>query len=650
MRRLHEPLVLLAIVALAAVLRLLGLDDQSLWHDEVSTLTISNRPLADMLALVGLADVNPPLSYALFNLWSRISDAAAWMRLLPALLGIAAVAVLYLLARRLNGPRVAGASALLLAVNPFHVYFSQELRYYTLFALMCLLCTWALMRWIDRRDRRSEHLYVLAAGAAIWTHYFSLFLLLGHAALIVYLRRDAPSWSRRIKAVAKLALLCLPLAFPIAVQLLFNRSFQFRELASVGRSIWQVWISLAIGGPESDVTALLPWIDALPHDSTAFMLLLALLALPFWMLYGCGLIGDKRTPLLRPLLLFCALGPLLVVFLLSLAAPIMRPNYLIGYLPLICLAAGAGFVSLRSWMRYAAWGLLALCIALSLLSIKQARSDPKLQRDDWRGAAQHLAQLASQDDLVLVYHDGAAGGFLHYYHGPAQVEYILLCDPFVFGQLEQQPIEVWIKRNLRKHNPQRVWLVTSYEGFFDPAGFARQYIDANWIRDPRIDFIDYRVEILLFYTSAAAAIDALETQATELIEIAQENFDPLQLARGFSYSGEDRLAWLAPQSLALLRASGARNALELSGFADLSLLNDRPVTIDLELDGNSLGSFKIEHSGLFERRIELADTTTSGQNLALRLSISPSFVPSDVGFPGDDRPKTIQLSRIALVQ
>ena len=92
-----------------------------------------------MLRLTAL-DIHPPLYYALLGGWSQLFGLApAALRLLSVIFGVLAVPVAYSVGKWLAGRRAGLVAALLLAINPFHVYYSQEIRMYGLMVLWSLL-------------------------------------------------------------------------------------------------------------------------------------------------------------------------------------------------------------------------------------------------------------------------------------------------------------------------------------------------------------------------------------------------------------------------------------------------------------------------------------------------------------------------------
>jgi uncharacterized membrane protein len=109
-------------------------------------------------------------------------------RIWAFLWGIAAVGFAYLAGRELIRDRVAGLfAALLTAVSPFLVYYSQEARPYSLEACATLINLAAFGHALRRAGRRSWILFGLAATATVYAAPFLALLLLLEGALVVAL-------------------------------------------------------------------------------------------------------------------------------------------------------------------------------------------------------------------------------------------------------------------------------------------------------------------------------------------------------------------------------------------------------------------------------------------------------------------------------
>ncbi len=144
---LREPLFWLALVL--ALSRFWRLSQWSLWEDEVFTLSDARRVLVE-----GAAGVpKNPLGYLLFaGLVRAVGEVPGEfaLRFVPALLGVLGIAASGFCFTPIFGARRAAATAAILAASTWHLYWSQNARFYTLtqdFALLGgALCVHAIFR------------------------------------------------------------------------------------------------------------------------------------------------------------------------------------------------------------------------------------------------------------------------------------------------------------------------------------------------------------------------------------------------------------------------------------------------------------------------------------------------------------------------
>jgi mannosyltransferase len=122
---------LLAITVLALFLRLHLLGQDSFWGDE---LTSVRRAQLDWDAFWELmrGPAAMALYYVLLRFWILLGDSEFTVRLLSVISAVATVPVVYFLGKSLFDARVGLIAALLLAMNAFHIQYSQEARSYSL--------------------------------------------------------------------------------------------------------------------------------------------------------------------------------------------------------------------------------------------------------------------------------------------------------------------------------------------------------------------------------------------------------------------------------------------------------------------------------------------------------------------------------------
>ena len=175
----------LATVAVAAVLRFVGLGS-SLWYDEIVTLVDSARlPFVDIVTTFPGVNTHPfysVLAHASFGLFGE----SAWALRLPAcLFGVGCVWMAYVLGTMAITQLEAWAGAVVLATSYHHIWFSQNARGYTMMGFFALVSTWSLLRAVSG-GRRGDYLaYALACAAGIYTHLTMAFVVAGHVAVML---------------------------------------------------------------------------------------------------------------------------------------------------------------------------------------------------------------------------------------------------------------------------------------------------------------------------------------------------------------------------------------------------------------------------------------------------------------------------------
>ncbi len=126
--------LLLALITLIAVaLRFYKLEVWSFWGDEMITVNRAQKLFQEGIAL---KPISLMLTYASLTMLGTSEWSA---RLVPALIGIVSVPALYFPIRKMFGPTVALMAGLLLAISPWHLYWSQNARFYSALLLFCSL-------------------------------------------------------------------------------------------------------------------------------------------------------------------------------------------------------------------------------------------------------------------------------------------------------------------------------------------------------------------------------------------------------------------------------------------------------------------------------------------------------------------------------
>lgn len=392
-------------------LRLVGLDRQSFWTDELYVLGEARQPLAVLFdPLLHLQ--HPPGYRLLVHAWAGISLDEGWIRLLPALAGALVIPVIWALARALwpGVPGTAGWAAGLAATAPFLLHYSQDVTSYSWTLLWVSLSIWLLIR-ASRTDRAGWWAaWTVSAAVALYSHYFSIFPLLGFwlvdSGFWVLSRTSSSSKSTRPNLKRRsLALLGVAaLVAPWAAVLLGRRG------EVLGSFLYPLtvdhqpvsWLPLVLAGPAHPTF----WLSR-TAAALAWSALILLVVGAVWSARRAGIaIPRQGVALVLAWWLAAAAGPYIF---LRLTTPPDGPTpvrFAAFALPALLLGLGFALAVLPGAARGA---VLAIWLLLGAAQWGAELTAPPPQ--DWRGLLGTVAREARPGDAFLAFpafHAGAA--------------------------------------------------------------------------------------------------------------------------------------------------------------------------------------------------------------------------------------------------
>lgn len=393
-------------LSLACITRLAWLPARSLWFDEAYSVAISRQPLADIWRLVAL-DVHPPLYYALLHATMQAFGDSLWaIRGLSALAGVGGVLVAVCWVRVFASLPAVRIVALLLAILPVAVRYSQEARMYALVSLWLLAASLVLALWLREPARKTWPLaYALLGSAALYTHYFAMLGLASHWAYLAWLGASGRSrlWRGSHWWLANLAIVLLFAPWlPHFIDQLRTAGGNLDwirplSITSVPTLVWEFF-----------------WTLAAPTLRWPTLLWLAV-ALPLWVAWETWRQRDRQAwddPIAVGLLAFL---PVALACLMSLEHPIMVTRYLVFAAMALTVLLGLALASLgRRHPRRAmlSLGLLVCVESLGLLNSYrdgQALDNPRGERSGINGlVGQVISDWRAGDETVVE----SGGGYL----------------------------------------------------------------------------------------------------------------------------------------------------------------------------------------------------------------------------------------------
>ena len=410
--------IVVELVAIAVLLRVIALGDESLWFDEAYSVAFAGADLSllNFLRPGGFAFTDKNVYHILLHFWLGLGRTEFVIRLLSVIFGVATMLVVLGVARRLFGGRAAAWAAGLLAVSPFHIWYSREARMYVLAGLFAWLAVLAVLEAVQRRRALALWgMYALCAALGLYTHTFSIFVVAAvnvwvAVVLIVEPARRKMLWPW-LGANAALVALAVPWFLGISAQ------------QSQG---WWAWIGQKYGTPGLKQLLLLPvdfalgtirppWLWALWLGAGCFGLGLLLGAVPPSRRRGESWWQSGGREWACAMLLMVL--PATVAFALAQVRPMFVLRYMVPFAPAFAIVAGRGFCQIRrAFLRWAVMipylaGVAAVLLVMYLVP----------QKEDWRGAAAYLAEHVPAGGTIFLVDEDIRVPLVHYYQAPADL-------------------------------------------------------------------------------------------------------------------------------------------------------------------------------------------------------------------------------------
>jgi uncharacterized membrane protein len=402
--------LVLLVSLLALMLRLIRLNFQPLWWDEGYSVWFATHPIPQIAALTA-GDIHPPLYYIFLHLWTLVAGAGpVAVRLVSVAVGVAAVALAYVAGRRILGnTRAALLAAFLFAINPLHIYYSQEVRMYglvALFSLGILLAAWEVIAGNGKSQGGGTSryqpdlrlvpwllVYVLLTLAALYTQYYAAFL---PVALTLYgvwrWRRDVRKLALWLAAQAVVVLLYLPWVIYAAPRLVLyvSQKIVADDDRALGLAMYLArhLAAFAAGHLEGFLAPLWP---------LALVLLVPLVL---------GLVTGRRRDFPSPLAFLSAVlsTALVLGWLVGLRYPFFPARgerLLLLALPPFLLLLAAALDKLAQLRRPAFFVSLALLAGISATSLSVFYLTPRYADDDYRPLVARTVQQGLPEDTIF---------------------------------------------------------------------------------------------------------------------------------------------------------------------------------------------------------------------------------------------------------
>lgn len=183
-----NSIILTATIIIAVILRVLCIDKSGgLWYDEIVSYKEAVQP--DILTVINYVlktDVHLPVYPILLHLWVKIfSTADISLRLFSVLCGVLTTLAAYFAGKELKDNKTGLIACSIFAINSFLIYYSQEVRLYSLLMFLVTLQTYLAVKLSKTSSLKLSLIFTAICWLVINTYTIS-FIYTAAVLIMIY--------------------------------------------------------------------------------------------------------------------------------------------------------------------------------------------------------------------------------------------------------------------------------------------------------------------------------------------------------------------------------------------------------------------------------------------------------------------------------
>ena len=451
--RCKDYLLIASILFIALLIRLLGIESESLWIDEIHTAIDST---VDAKNLWFHAYTNkPPLFYQLISLFWQVGDGEFFVRLPSVIAGALCIVVVWFYGRQFFSRESLLYLLILISISPLFVKYSQEARQYIFVVLGYIFLSFQCLRIIEklRMDSLKHHdiaLLIIPSALMIQIHLTSF----------IYI----------FTALMVLTFIVLKFYPTKKTYITYFFLYSLIPLFSIGIWLFPLSQKVAHGGETMHI---------LPHSLIPSFICYIKATFVNWIIAIMAFIGFYREYSLKNKItaiscILFTLIPFLLVYLIGLIKPILAGRiFLPGHF--FCLI-GLVFLIQNSSNKIEK-NLVIFLICLVFLQ-KNITFFSESEKTDWRGAINEINLNFQPNDIIVSSRFDNLKPFYFYSFAKIPYTYLLikkngklrggfvgandawksrcfeknLCEAFLLSRIPQDSKRVWNLRTEKTEN------------------------------------------------------------------------------------------------------------------------------------------------------------------------------------------------------
>ncbi|MFC1653806.1 glycosyltransferase family 39 protein [Patescibacteria group bacterium] len=368
-----NPLIIIFI--LSFLVRLIGAN-QSLWLDEAAQAIESARPFSEQLDIIH--DFQPPLFHYIVHFFHQVSSADWWLRLASIIPGVLTIVFAYKIAEELFNKKAALITGILGAISPYHYYFSQELRPYSLATMAGTMSMYYFFKLTKSKSKKVNLGYIISTAVGLYSTYVFPFILAAQLLIVIY------SFSKKIKEFSQ------NLSLSVLVFIPWVPTFARQLSAGIGlKNSYAGWATAVS----------LPWQKSLPLTGIRFIIGMIQVDFTVVQIIFFSLILGVLARIIFSVLsskkvkhmLIWLIVPVMVSFLVSFFIPVLEPKRVMYVLPALWITLGISLSNTKNKFS------MFFIFLLSIIPLFIHFTNPKLQRENWKQAVSFVEKSSDLD-------------------------------------------------------------------------------------------------------------------------------------------------------------------------------------------------------------------------------------------------------------
>ena len=420
----------------------------NIWTDEAYSLDTTGKSLQYAITQAINFELQPPLYFALLNIWRSINGSIFWARLFSIIAVAVTIYLVALLAKRLIKTINTVCIVAAFAFNPFTIKVALEIRVYAFIILLSALLLWFFFKgYFDSKPSgKAKLLYLSLAVISLYSHYYLACLLIANGIVLLVLRRWQ-SLKNYLWGMSLVALCFFPMLFFLLKQVSTHTS-------NLGGNFWQNFA--AIQG--SKIQGFMGNFTDLPQT-----ILITCCLLFFVLLLGAIFTIDIRL-IKHDHLAIWTINLTSIIFFIGVLV-ITNGMLLFRHTASIFIVSSLGLFLLLSLIKYPRIRntiTISLTVAILLFYAQNLSKNYSVlaKAGDWKRVSEYIMTHEQPQQEILVFTSISAEELSYYYNGINKIIPLPKADDFQNYDLQNYALnnEAEIKQVLLSDRHD-LWLV-----------------------------------------------------------------------------------------------------------------------------------------------------------------------------------------------